>query len=104
MPSSSASGPNSVSASQVRAARGLVGWSQAKLAETAGVPLPAIERLEAKGVVGAPPGAMERVRATLEAAGVKFIAQNGGGVGVRLRKGREPQTIAFEDLNASNDE
>ncbi|WP_370643281.1 XRE family transcriptional regulator [Roseomonas cutis] len=27
------------------------------------------------------------IRAALEAAGVEFIAENGGGAGVRLRKG-----------------
>jgi hypothetical protein len=35
---------------------------------------------------------------------VEFIAENGGGRGVRLSKGREPETIPLEDLNASNDE
>jgi hypothetical protein len=28
------------------------------------------------------------MRSTLEAAGVEFLAENGGGPGVRLRKGR----------------
>jgi hypothetical protein len=32
----------------------------------------------------------EAIRRTLEAAGVEFIAENGGGPGVRLRKG-EPR-------------
>lgn len=104
MSSSSASSPNVIAASQARAARGLVGWSQAQLAEKAGVPLPTLERLEAAGVARMPPGVSEKVRAALEAAGVKFIPENGGGAGVRWRKGPEPQTIAFEDLNASNDE
>ncbi len=29
------------------------------------------------------------IRAALEAAGVEFIAENGGGPGVRLKQGRE---------------
>jgi hypothetical protein len=29
------------------------------------------------------------IRSALEAAGVEFIPENGGGVGVRLRKGQE---------------
>jgi hypothetical protein len=39
----------------------------------------------------------------LEAAGVIFVAENGDGPGVRLRKVK-PGTIAAEDLNASNDD
>ena len=31
-----------------------------------------------------------KVRAALEKAGVEFIAENGGGAGVRLRKARRP--------------
>ena len=40
------------------------------------------------------------IRAALEAAGVEFIAENGGGAGVRLRK-PGPAAIPVEDLNAS---
>ena len=40
----------------------------------------------------------------LVAAGVDSIAENGGGAGVGLRQRREPDTIAKEDLNASNNE
>ena len=32
------------------------------------------------------PRTLEAIRAALEAAGVEFIAENGGGAGVRLRK------------------
>ena len=90
--------------SQVRAARGLIGWSRSKLAEAAGVSLSTVKRLEAARVAGGPSRAAARARAALEAAGVEFIPENGGGVGVRLRAGPPAQTIAFEDLNASNDE
>jgi hypothetical protein len=31
------------------------------------------------------------IRASLEAAGVEFIAENGGGAGVRLRKQRDEE-------------
>jgi len=45
------------------------------------------------------------IRSTLEATGVEFIAENGGGPGVRLKKPRpDPDSIAAEDLNANNDE
>jgi hypothetical protein len=93
-----------IEAAQVRAACALIGWSQAKLAEAAGVPLSVVERFE----TGAPDDiaheAVGRMRAALEAAGVAFIPKNGGGAGVRLRKGRESEYIGWEDLNASNDD
>ena len=47
--------------------------------------------------------AISAIRVALEAAGVEFIAENGGGAGVRLRKPAQP-AIPLEDLNASNDE
>lgn len=54
------------------------------------------------------PRTLDAIRSALEAAGVEFISENGGGAGVRLRK-HGPQssagaTIAVEDLNAANDE
>ena len=42
-----------------------------------------------------------------KSAGVEFITENGGGVGVRQRKpgpGATPVSIKLEDLNAENDE
>ena len=33
-----------------------------------------------------------------------LIAENGGSAGVRLRKGRAPEAIALDDLNAKDDE
>jgi len=35
------------------------------------------------------PRTLAAIRAALEAAGVEFIAENGGGPGVRLRKGKD---------------
>ena len=93
-----------IEAAQARAGRALIGWSQGKLAEAAGVPLPTVGRFEAGGGEPVPREAVAKIKAALESAGVAFIPANGGGVGVRLLKGREPETIAWEDLNASNDE
>ncbi len=71
---------------QLRAARGLLGWSQSELAERAGLSLPTVKRLEA----GFGPRVSEEARAALqraiEAAGVEFIEENGGGLGVRFRR------------------
>ena len=95
-----------VEAAQVRAARALIGWSQAKLAETAGVPVSTINAFE----TGAPDRianeAVDKMRAALEAAGVVFIPKEdgGGGIGVRLHEALEGEYIGWNDLNASNDE
>ncbi len=90
-----------IEAAQIRAARALIGWSRAKLAETAGVPVSYVERFETRASDEAP----DRMRAALEAAGVVFIPKDGhGGIGVRLREAHEGEYIGWNDLNASNDE
>jgi transcriptional regulator with XRE-family HTH domain len=93
-----------IEAAQVRAARALIGWSQTKFAETAGVSLSIVERFEAGAPEPVADEAIAKMRAALEAAGVVFIPKNGGGAGVRMRKGREAEYIGWEDLNASNDD
>jgi predicted transcriptional regulator len=76
-----------VSIRQLKAARALLDWSQEQLAAEAGVSLPTIKRLEAQdGLLGGRTETARRIRSTLEAAGVVFIDENGGGPGVRLRK------------------
>jgi len=46
-----------------------------------------VKRLEAvDGDIGGRPETGEALIAALEKAGVEFIAENGGGAGVRLRK------------------
>jgi transcriptional regulator with XRE-family HTH domain len=89
---------------QVRAARALIGWSPAQLADAAGVPLSTVDRIESGQPDSIPAEAVAKLRAALESAGVVFIPKNGGGAGVRLRKGREPEYLGWDDLNASNDE
>jgi transcriptional regulator with XRE-family HTH domain len=74
-----------VSVEQLRAARGLLGWSQAELAERAGLSLPTVKRLEGGFGPRVSDEARGRLRAAIEAAGVEFIEENGGGRGVRFR-------------------
>ena len=71
---------------QLRAARGLLGWSQTELAERAGLSLPTVKRVEAGAGPRVSDTARKKLRRTLETAGVEFIEENGGGPGVRLRK------------------
>ncbi|WP_272490831.1 helix-turn-helix domain-containing protein [Mesobacterium pallidum] len=71
---------------QIRAARGLCGMSQSALAAAAGVSSMTVKRAEGSGSPFPAPKAIEAICAALEGAGVEFIAENGGGAGVRLRK------------------
>jgi predicted transcriptional regulator len=76
-----------ISPEQLRAARALVDWSRDDLAAAAGATARTIARLEAAGTE--PRAAtINAIRGALEAAGVEFIDENGGGPGVRLRKGQ----------------
>jgi predicted transcriptional regulator len=76
-----------VSIRQVKAARALLAWSQQDAAKNSGVSVPTIKRLEAwDGMIGGRADTRERIVAALEAGGVIFIEENGGGPGVRLRK------------------
>ena len=74
-----------ISPPQCRAARGLVGLSQADLASAAGVGISTVRDLETqRRQVSAE--MVAAVRRALERAGVSFIPENGGGLGVRLAK------------------
>jgi transcriptional regulator with XRE-family HTH domain len=76
-----------VSIRQIKAARALLAWSQEQLAAAAGISIPTIKRLEASdGPLGGRRETGDKIRKTLEVAGVEFINENGGGPGVRLRK------------------
>jgi transcriptional regulator with XRE-family HTH domain len=72
---------------QLAAARTLLGMNQPELAARARISLPTLKRMEASpgGAVGMVNN-VAAVRLALEAAGIEFIAVNGGGAGVRLRK------------------
>lgn len=72
---------------QIKAARALLAWSQHDLADASGVSYPTIARLEKEdGQLGGRPATVASIRAALEFAGVEFIAENGGGPGVRLKR------------------
>ncbi len=73
---------------QIRAARALLHWSARELAQSSGVHITTVQRMErGDGPVGGTVQTLAKVQRALEHAGVEFIAQNGG-PGVRLNKRR----------------
>ncbi len=78
-----------ITVAQVRAARGLVGWNQTRLAEASGLAISTIKRMEGSG--GPIRGTAEnvwKIEQALEDAGVIFIDADEEGPGVRLRADR----------------
>lgn len=75
----------SISAAQSRAARALLDWTQDQLAENAQVARATVADFERNARVPMRQN-LVAIIATFEAAGVEFIAENGGGAGVRFRK------------------
>lgn len=65
-------------------ARAALGWSTQDLAKNARVGVNTVNRFEAGQ--DARVSSVDKMRAAMEAAGVEFIPENGGGAGVRLRK------------------
>lgn len=69
--------------------------NQAQLAELAQVGVVTIRQFEA-GNAEPRRATLAAIRAALEAAGVEFIPENGGGAGVRLRK--EAPAVTYQSL------
>lgn len=76
---------------QIRAARSLLGWSQAELAKQAGVAHMTIRRFEAhSGPVSGNISSLTKVQTALEAAGIQFIPPDEwGSFGVRLKPAKK---------------
>lgn len=77
-----------ITADQLRAARGLVGWSQIELARNAGLSQPTVKRVETGKGPRVSDEARAKLQQALEIAGVEFLSENGGGVGVRFKNRR----------------
>lgn len=73
-----------LTAAQCRAARALIAWSQDDLADASKVAKATIANFET-GKRSPYDRTLVDMKAALEAAGVEFIPENGGGAGVRLR-------------------
>jgi hypothetical protein len=78
---------HALTSGQIRAARSLIRWRAEDLAKESSVGVATIRRAElAEGPTALTAANDQAIRRTLEAAGIEFIDENGGGPGVRLRK------------------
>jgi hypothetical protein len=76
-----------LTSAQIRSARALIRWSAEELARSSAVGLTTIRRAELTEHETSMTVVNDlAIRSALEAAGVEFIDENGGGPGVRLRK------------------
>ena len=73
---------------QLQAARTLIGWSQAQVADAAHVSIPTVKRAEGSGKIGASSNAVDAIQTALEAQGIQFLEKGdtANGVGVVLSK------------------
>lgn len=93
-----------ITSAQIRAARSLVGLSQSQVADATGLSIPTIKRAESGSGLRVSAVAVEAIRAALQTAGVIFLAEDGEGVGVRLRKSTAAEGLRPDQLNAANDD
>ncbi|MGX5803368.1 helix-turn-helix transcriptional regulator [Bradyrhizobium sp. Arg314] len=77
-----------INSEQIKAARALTSLTQEDVAGAAGLSVQTIKRMEALGTGRSSADNVMAVERALEAAGVVFIPENGGGAGVRLAKPR----------------
>lgn len=75
-----------INSAQIRAARAMLKITAQELADTSGVGVATIRRAESDEGGTPTKVVSQAIRSALEAAGVEFIPENGGGAGVRLRK------------------
>jgi hypothetical protein len=81
-----------LTSAQIRAARALLRWTAEDLARSSALSVATIRRAELTEEATLMTTANDlAVRRALEAAGVEFIDENGGGPGVRLRKSGRPR-------------
>jgi transcriptional regulator with XRE-family HTH domain len=71
---------------QCRMARAALGWGVRELAAAAKVSIDTVARFERGDELKE--RTIEALQLTLEAAGIEFIDENGGGPGVRLKKSK----------------
>jgi hypothetical protein len=71
---------------QLRAARALLGWDQAKLAKSARVAIGTIRRMESfEGAINSQTGTLYKVQVALERGGIELLDDDRPGVRLRAR-------------------
>ena len=86
---------------QMKMARAALGLGVRELAEKAGVAANTVTRIENGS--DAKQSTIAALRAALEKAGVEFIAENGGGPGVRIRKSAKGAEEISRQIDALED-
>ena len=74
-----------VTPAQIRAARGLLKWTQANLAHKAALSTVTLNMIENESVAPRT-GTLDSIQRALEQGGVEFLDEQGQGVGVRFRR------------------
>jgi transcriptional regulator with XRE-family HTH domain len=83
---------------QCRAARGLLNWSEDRLASAAGIKISVVQDFEKDKAV--PRATAQLLQRAFEAAGIEFSDHGAPGV----RQQPAPSVLRIDELNASNDE
>ena len=77
-----------ITSGQIKAARGLTGWTARQLAEKAEIGFSTLIRLESEeGVPSSHVKTLGAIKAAIEKAGIEFIGSPEDGAGVRWRPG-----------------
>jgi len=76
-----------ITIAQIRAARGLLRWTQAALAHKAAISTVTLNTIENEAVRPRE-STLGAIQAALEAGGVEFLTEDGVGVGVKFAKPR----------------
>ena len=75
-----------ITSAQIRAARGMLGWSRKDLSETSGISFASMIRLESfEGVPASNFKTLEAIKKAFEAAGIEFVGTPEEGAGVRWK-------------------
>ncbi len=72
-----------ITTAQIRAARGLLRWTQATLAHRAAISTVTLNMIENE-TVRPRPATLTAIRRALESGGVQLLEEDGAGVGVRF--------------------
>lgn len=77
---------SSIAPVQIRAARAMLDWSMTDLSKAAGVSVSTIKRFEDGRSAPVSDDTVAKMQGAVEAQGVRFLADDGNGLGVRFRR------------------